>query len=464
MNAEASSLQDRFEKFLERHELVTRGTGTLVAVSGGVDSMVLLDLFRRIAPSWKLSLSIVHVNHGLRGRESDDDEAFVRTTAASASLPFFSTRLDIARYQETHGVSKQEAGRALRYQFFETVRRETGAACVATAHHADDNAETVLMNALRGAGVRGLSGIPIRREPAVIRPLLFAFRSEIEAHGRTYGIPYREDSSNTSRAYTRNHLRLDVLPTLSSDLNTDAARSLNRLSATMRSLASLIASEAERIAPSVVRSTSDGVSIAVDGLRSQPRFLQEELMLSVLRGLAVEPTQHKVEAMLALCDQPTGRSLDLSGTFALLRNRDTLVTFRRDVREFRRTIEVGPRYDFPGFRFSVRPLPSVPSRFDHPPGMEFADADRLGEHLVLRSWTDGDWFIPLGMDHRKKLSDFFVNARVSRPEKRSIPILESDGAIVWVCGLRLDHRFRISSSTRHAVQLTYETRNLPNTA
>lgn len=463
MNAEASSLKDRFEEFLGRHGLVTRGRGMLVAVSGGVDSMVLLDLFRRIAPSWDLSLSIVHVNHGLRGTESDGDEEFVRTVAASASFPFFSTRLDIPRYQEMHGVSKQEAGRSLRYEFFENTRRETGSASVATAHHADDNAETVLMNALRGAGVRGLSGIPLRREPAVIRPLLFAFRSEIEAHARAHGIRYREDSSNASRAYTRNHLRLDVLPALSSELNTDASRSLNRLSATMRSLASLIALETERIGPSVIRRSADGIAVVVEALREQPGFLQEELMLSVLRMLDIEPNQQKVDAMIALCDQPSGRSLDLSGRHALLRDRDTLVTFRRDVEGFHRDIEVGPEYDFPGFRFSVRPLPSVPRRFDHPAGTEFADADRLGDRLVIRSWAEGDWFIPLGMDHRKKLSDFFVNARVSRAEKRSVPILESDGTIVWVCGLRLDNRFRISASTRRAVQLTYETKGQPDT-
>lgn len=456
------SLLSRFEEFLTHNALVKHGTGVLVAVSGGVDSMVLLNLFRAIASEWDLTLSLAHINHGLRGEESDGDEEFVRDFAIEAGLQIFSTRIDIPEFQSIHHVSRQEAARTLRYEFFERARHEAGADVVATAHHADDNAETVLMNALRGAGIRGLTGIPMRREPGIIRPLLFASRADIEAYAHDHGIRYRQDSSNTSRTYRRNSLRLDVLPALGRELQTDAVKSLNRLSSLMRSLNDLVARETARVSPAVIFSSGERTTIAVGPLRAQPLFLQEELVLSVLRRLEIEPSESKVTSVLALCDQPSGRVIDLSGRYHVLRDRDTLIVSARESVTFEREIEIGGTYDFPGFRFSVQPAVSVPRTFGGSQDTAYADADLLGRRLVLRSWREGDWFIPLGMSGRKKLSDFFVNSKISRVRKPEIPILESDGAIVWICGLRLDNRFRVSPSTRRAVQLIYEPKEQPH--
>ncbi|MBI4418069.1 MAG: tRNA lysidine(34) synthetase TilS, partial [Ignavibacteriales bacterium] len=386
MSGNSATLKSRFEDFLTGNALVDRGNGVVVAVSGGVDSMVLLDLFRCIARTWRLTIAVAHINHQLRGAESDADEEFVRAIAGEAGLRFLSTRINIPEYQSAHGVSKQEAGRALRYQFLEHARLETGSQHVATAHHADDNAETVLMNALRGAGIRGLSGIPLRREPAIIRPLLFAYRSEIEAYAKERRIPYREDSSNTSRSYVRNILRHDVLPALGREFQTDAIRSLNRISALMRSLGELLVTETAKVSASVISQDGGQTALSVAALRALPVVLQEELVLSFLRLLEIEPTEQKVAAILGLCDQPSGRSIDLSAQYSILRDRQSLVVFHRETNEFQRDVQIGPDYDFPGFTFSVRPLPSVPDRFDHPPGMEYADADRLGRRLTLRSW------------------------------------------------------------------------------
>ncbi|GJQ19902.1 MAG: tRNA(Ile)-lysidine synthase [Bacteroidia bacterium] len=450
------SLLSRFEEFLTQNALVERGTGVLVAVSGGVDSMVLLDLFRTIASEWDLTLSLAHMNHGLRGEESDGDEEFVKNFALEAGLRIFSTRIDIPGFQSTRHLSRQEAARILRYEYLQRARKEAGADVVATGHQANDNAETVLMNALRGAGIRGLSGIPLRREPGIIRPLLFASRADIEAYAHDRGIRYREDSSNLSRAYRRNSLRLDILPVLGKELQTDPVKSLNRLSSLMRSLNDLVERESARVSPTVIFSTSERTIIALEPLRAQPLFLQEELVLSVFRKLEIEPSESKVASVLALGDQPSGRVIDLSRRYQVLRDRDALIVSARELVTFEQEIKIGGTYDFPGFRFSVQPTISVPRTFGKSRDTAFADADLLGNRLVLRSWREGDWFIPLGMHGRKKLSDFFVNSKISRVRKPEIPILESDGAIVWVCGLRLDNRFRVSPATRRAVQFIYE--------
>ncbi|MEX1138530.1 MAG: tRNA lysidine(34) synthetase TilS [Bacteroidota bacterium] len=457
MNSFQHTFLDTFERFITDHALVKPGDRVLLAVSGGIDSMVMLDAFSRIQSAWGLSLSVVHVNHQLRGEESQDDEEFLREAVRKLGLPFLTERVNVKDFQSKHHLSKQEAARTLRYEALERARIETKSKSVTTGHHADDNAETVLMNALRGAGVRGLSGIPIRRDPgSVIRPLLFAYRKDIENYAVTLGIRYREDSSNSSLQYKRNLLRHSLLPFLNDELQTDAARSLNRVSALMRSLGEKLSSETAKVSVEIL-SVRDGMTaVSIPKLLGQALVLQEEILLGVLRDHGIEPTTQKVQACLELCSQPTGRSLDLSADWCILHNRGELLLHHRVERApFEREVLVGQEYDFGTFRFASRLLDRIPNRVHYRDGAEVVDADKLG-HLVLRTWKEGDWFMPLGMKGRKKLSDYFVNSKVPKIEKHATPILESDGAIVWVCGHRLDQRFSISDSTHRAMELRFE--------
>lgn len=448
---------DSFERFIRGHALVEPGDRVLLAVSGGIDSMVMLDAFSRIQSAWELSLSVVHVNHQLRGQESLEDEEFLREAVRTRGLPFLAERVNVKDFQSDHRLSKQEAARALRYDALERARIETKSVSVATGHHADDNAETVLMNALRGAGVRGLSGIPVRREPgSVIRPLLFAYRKEIESYAMERDVRYREDSSNASLHYKRNLLRHSLMPFLNDELQTDASRSLNRVSALMRSLGERLSAETSKISGEILRVRDGMTSISIPALMHQPLVLQEEILLAALRDHGIEPTTQKVQSCLDLCSHPTGRSLDLSADWCILHNRGELLLHRRiDPAPFEQEIQIGQEYDLGAFRFAAHPLDRVPSGFHHQEGAEIVDADKLGR-LVLRSWKEGDWFMPLGMIGRKKLSDYFVNEKVPKVEKHSTPILESDGAVVWVCGHRLDRRFSISDSTKRAMELRFQ--------
>jgi len=457
MEAIQHTLVEQCEEFIRDHRLVKPGDRVLLAVSGGIDSMVMLDVFSRMQSGWNLSLSVGHVNHQLRGADSQKDEEFVRTSAQALGLKFLSDRVNVREYQSEHRLSKQEAARALRYEFFERSRIETQSDVVATAHHADDNAETVLMNALRGAGVRGLSGIPTRREPgSIIRPLLFAYRSEIEQYAIARNLRHREDLSNSSLAYTRNALRHTLIPFLNEELRTDASKSLNRVSALMRSLGEMLSFETAKIASDIVN-VRDGMTVlSISALHLQPLVLQEEIVLGVLRDHGIEPTAQKVQACLGLCKQPTGRSLDLSADWCVLHDRGELLLHHRIITEpFTREIIVGQEYDFGAFRFTAQPLDGIPDRFHRQEGTEVVDADTVG-HLVLRTWKKGDWFVPLGMSGRKKVSDYFVNSKISKLGKHATPILESDGAIVWLCGHRLDQRFSISGSTKRALELRFQ--------
>ena len=282
-----NDLQYRFEQFIKEHHLLRRGQSVLLAVSGGVDSMAMMSLFIDLAPSWQLTLAVGHVNHGLRGTESDGDEQFVRATAESHAIPFYSTRVETKRVARETGRSKQEAARAVRYEFLDSVRRRIGADVIATAHQANDNAETVLFNALRGAGVRGLSGIPvIRRDIPTIRPLLFATREAIEPFAHERNIAYRLDSSNLSTAYTRNFLRRTVLPELQRTFDPFIIQSLNRVAAVMGEYSRELEDRAQHRLSAIAGRERGLTAVSVSGFKSAPENVQGEMVLELIRSRA----------------------------------------------------------------------------------------------------------------------------------------------------------------------------------
>jgi tRNA(Ile)-lysidine synthase len=452
------ALAIQFERFLQSAELVRPGQSVLLAVSGGIDSMVMLHLFSQLPPAWNLKLAVAHVNHQLRGEESDGDEMFVRNAVASLNLPILCGRVDTVDHAHARHLSKQEAARELRYRFLDQARRQLNMDVLATAHQADDNAETVLLNALRGAGVRGLAGIPLRRAADnIIRPMLFARRREIADFARDCGIVFRLDSSNESIEYRRNYLRHKVIPVLEASGTFEFVPSLNRLARMMRQLDDLLTAEVRQILPGILVQEAQGaMSMNITKLQSKPEYLQEGLVLEVLRRLGAELESEKVQRVLALCDLTTGSQVQLSKDLHVYRNRERLDFIRpREESLLHEAVCLGKSYTFEDFRFSLSlPLPP-PTKLGTSKEVEYVDAEKLGSHLFLRTWQDGDWFLPLGMKAKKKLSDYFVDEKVSLLQKKKIPILESDGEIVWVCGKRLDERFKVTEGTHSVIKLEF---------
>ncbi len=437
---------------------MAKGDHVLLAVSGGVDSMVMLHLFAALRERMRFVLSIVHVNHQLRGEESLADEKFVQEKSALLQVPCVCERIDVMSYAHDHKLSKQAAARQLRYECFERVRQKVGARSVATAHQADDNAETVMLNILRGTGLRGLAGIPPKREPgSIIRPLLFATRAEIEAYAEEHGLVYRKDTSNRSLAYRRNALRHTILPVLQKRVP-NIFGILNTIAETMYDVNVRLHRSVDEALRSILREDSPGqYSLDVQALEQKPDFLWSEILVEILHRLRIEPTEKKVVALLRLCTSPTGRQVEMSGTLSAHRNRDHVVFQRaKHAEHTRRCVKYGGCYNYNGGRISISKPEPVPSVFHETSGVEYVDADRLGRHLILRSWQAGDWFIPLGMKTKKKLSDFFTDQKIPRYQKSSVPVLESDGSIVWICGKRLDDRFKLTDRTRTAIRLTYQ--------
>ena len=449
-----NTLSSRFREFSRTNGLFGEKETIVAAVSGGVDSMVLLDLLTR---ERGLTLIVGHFNHGLRGEESDGDEAFVAERARAYGLPFHTARGDTASEAKRRGVGIQEAARDLRYDFLIRLRDSTGAGRIATAHHADDNAETILLHLFRGTGVQGMSGIPVARD-GIIRPLLFAQREEIEEYARSGNIPFRTDSSNAKDGYTRNAVRHRVLPLLKELVSPSVVENINRSGDNFRSLASYVQEETKRVLESCTTGRdAEGLHLSIPCLLARPLLLRQHAILAALEEVGGAPAaSERVAAVLELLENETGTVVTLPGGAEALRSRNEVVLRRQAAPGgFSIPIEPGREYTRPGFRFA-----SALVETRGPAGgrnTEYADAERTGtEGLMLRSWRDGDSFTPLGMSGRKKVSDFFIDEKIPLYEKQRIPLLvTAGGEVVWVCGMRLDDRFKITPATRRVLRLEY---------
>ncbi len=462
------SFYNRFREYARRRRLFDDRSTVIVAVSGGVDSMVLLDLLVKEREAAGLSLIVGHFNHQLRDTESDGDENHVKQRALYYGLEFYVERARTADYARHLKLGVQEAARNLRYEFFDKLLQSSGFDRIATAHNADDNAETMLLNLFRGAGVQGLGGIPVyRQDRKVIRPLLFAPRQEIEQYAQLERLPFRNDSSNATDHYSRNYIRHHIVPLVKAQINPNLLQTLHRSSELFRELEAYLAYNARHTLDMVTTAKSDQeVHLSIPRLRAAPVLIQQYVVMMAVDQFAHQkPEYSQVAAIMNLADGDTGSFVSLTQDIVIYRDRDDLVVRRTDpVSEFKIAVMPNHRYEFSRFRFASQLLPQSEAFPTTNSNIEFVDADRIRTpDLVLRTWRDGDAFIPLGMNDKKKVSDYFVDAKVPVYEKHAFPILETrEGEIVWVCGQRIDDRFKITNQTKRVLRLEFS--RFPSTA
>jgi tRNA(Ile)-lysidine synthase len=450
-----------FHEYSRRRRLISDQSKIIVAVSGGIDSAVLLHLLAKERDTLGLSLIVAHFNHKLRNSESDADEQFVVDRARQYGLEIYIDRANTAECARHTRLGIQEAARNLRYEFFSKLLESSGFDSIATAHNADDNSETILLNLIRGAGVQGLSGIPaFRQDKRVIRPLLFARREEIEAYAAAEQVQFRTDSSNEKEMYTRNYLRHQILPLIRDQINPNIAATLLRTSELFRELEGYLLHTARTAMDMIaIEAGNAGVTLAIPRLKCHPTLIQQYvIMLAAQRVAGRRPEYEQVGKILELTEGLTGSWVMLSEQHGVYRDRDALVFRSMEApADFEITVLQNHRYDLNDFRFSSEPAEGNGWHFQPDTSVEYVDADQIPPgHLILRTWSDGDWFVPLGMKARKKISDFFVDAKIPLYEKRKFPILATkDGTIIWVCGQRIDDRFKVTDQTLRVLKLEF---------
>ena len=475
-SATRSALLTQLVRTVRQHRLFLPGQHLLVAVSGGPDSITLLSLLCRLARPWRLTLTAVHCNYGLRGAESDDDESFVKTFCHDRHLSLVIHRPKLVKRRQRS--SLQAAARDARYNFMKQLAHEVGADYIAVGHTANDQAETVLMWMLRGAGMAGLAGMSYARKDKIIRPLLDSTREEVLAYLDHEGLTYRLDSSNDKPLYHRNRIRKELLPAVT-QLAPAAVRLLQRQADVLREEEQYLETMTRDLMRALVSQDSGDVQrFNRQAFVELPVALQRRLLRAVLRTYDVERRASSLRVVelvrRVLLKGKSGTRLSLKQALVTLDEESVRLSPMRGTH----TDEIGSE-----LKRSECVLASVPStvywartgqqihvqhmtRYEAEQGRAgrstqrvLFDADRYSEPLVIRSWQAGDRFSPQGMKGRnKKLQDFFIDKKIARHQRDTIPLLVAPEGILWVVGMRQDERFVVSSGTRRCLIVSVSSR------
>jgi tRNA(Ile)-lysidine synthase len=471
------ALLSHFVRTARQQKLFVPGHHLLVAVSGGPDSIALLSLLHRLVRSWRLTLTAVHCNYGLRGVESDGDESFVATFCRERDLPLVIHRPRLVKRRQRS--SLQAAARDARYDFMRQLAHEVGADRIAVGHTANDQAETVLMWMLRGAGMTGLTGMPYVREDRIIRPLLAVTREEVTAYLNREGLTYRRDSSNEKPLYHRNRIRKELLPVIM-QLAPAAVRVLQRQADVLREDEHYLTGIANELVRTLVSHDSRGVQrVDRQALIELPVALQRRLVRAILRTYDEEGRASSLRVV-----ESVRRVFLKGGSGAQLSLKQALVTLDQGTVQFSPDAggDCSDQIDSEQEKREIlaAPVPSTVSwtrtnqqidvqlmtrraadalSMSSSSGLALFDADRFSEPLVVRPWQAGDRFFPYGMKGKsKKLQDFFTDRRLARRARGAVPLLVAPEGILWVVGMRQDERFVVRDETTRCLVVSVSNR------
>jgi len=435
------------QSFIEQENLCQNKDRILLAVSGGIDSASMFHLFQEAG----FSIAIAHCNFGLRGEESDQDEVFVQNLAEEFDIPFFNARFETKEIAEREGISIQMAARDLRYDWFEEIRKKYDYDYIAIAHNKDDVIETFLINLTRGCGLKGLSGIkPINGK--VIRPLLFAFRKEIIQYMTENDHGFREDSSNKSVKYSRNLLRHEIIP-LFEKLNSGFKETIIENVWRLKESETVYLDKIESKKEEIFKTKNQQIILDIEQLKLLNPITT--YMHEFLKPFGFSQTQ--ISDIINSLDGISGKKFN-SLTHRLIKDRTQLII---------EEISIINKKSFV--------INSINESIEYPLKLKLSEINRTDNYKIsrdlnsgsfdfnliefplnIRKWKNGDYFMPLGMNNLKKLSDFFIDNKFSLSEKENVWILESENKIVWIIGHRIDERFKITDKTKKILQINLQ--------
>lgn len=464
-SAPAGRLDRLVDRFMDRHRLMNRGDAILVAVSGGPDSVALLLLLAERAPGRGVRLGIAHLNHGLRA-EADRDEAFVGNLAAERQLPLHVRRADVRAYGRRHRLSLEEAGRALRYGFLEEILAAHGYTQIALGHQADDNAETLLLNLLRGSGPLGLAGIPAVRGGRYIRPLLTARRTDIEAYLAARGVAAAADATNAAERFLRNRVRHRLIPLLERDYHPQVSRVLGRTGLILQAEEEWLETLIDPIYADTLTETGAGwVGLDAAALGRMPAAAARRVIRRAVRHAKRDLRRigfDHIERVWALAQRGADAGpLHLPGGIRVFRRSGTIAVGTDTCApplppDFAYSLAGGGTLDIREtgevLVLSEVPLDAVPVPWPSDPAHAYMDLEAVGFPLVVRNFRPGDRFAPLGAAGTQKLKKYFSDHKIDRAERRRSPLLIGGGRILWVAGHRLDRSVAVTPQTRRVLK------------
>ncbi|TGE14124.1 tRNA lysidine(34) synthetase TilS [Hymenobacter elongatus] len=435
---------DRVRQFVAENELFSPATDyVLVAVSGGMDSVVLADVLHRL----EIKFAIAHCHFGLRGEEADADEEFVRKLAKKYEVPYFAEFFQTKEFAAQEGISTQMAARTLRYTWFERIRQTQQLDCIATAHHQRDAAETMLLNLTHGTGLAGLHGIKAKNG-FIVRPLLGVGKEDLFEYLVENRLTWREDASNDSTLYQRNRLRHDVLPVLR-DINPNLDQTLHITAERVGGAEEIVRRYVE---DTTAQARRDEAEVTYLNIPTLQRTAATTLVLhELLRPFGFSYVV--VKDIVAAFGAESGRRFE-SPTHLLVKDRDQLVIKPKTLTKFGTYQLQAGQTELKAEGLNLRAELSEATGLEIPRSKSVAalDADRLQFPLTVRRWQEGDWFMPIGMKGKKKISDFLIDQKVPLNLKDDVRVLvTADQKIAWIIGFRPDDRFKITEETQRVL-------------
>jgi tRNA(Ile)-lysidine synthase len=437
-------LLQRFKKHIQKETLFHGKDKLLLAVSGGVDSVVLCELCKQAG----YDFAIAHCNFQLRDADSERDEKFVSELADKYKVDFHVVKFDTKSFAKERKISTQEAARELRYGWFEEIRKKNGYQYILTAHHADDNIETVMMNFFRGTGIKGIRGIEAKHG-FIVRPLLFAHRSELEEFLQANKLDFVADYTNLQDDYTRNYFRNQVIPFIEksfSEVNENVLSNIGRF----REVELLYQQAVNLHKKKLIEVKGNEIHIPV--LKLKKTVPLHSIVYEIIKEYGFSASQ--TDEVIALLDSESGKYVQ-SSSHRIIKNRKWLIIAPNEAEKTDIIIIDGPgNWQFAIGNLQIETTPTSNFKPQTSNSLACLDADEIKYPLLLRKWKQGDYFYPLGMKKKKKLSRFFIDQKLSKTEKEKVWVIEMDKKIIWVVGYRIDDRVKITDKTKTVLKIT----------
>ncbi len=466
------SLPRRVLRFIREQNLIERPAPLLVGVSGGPDSVCLLHILLQLKDRLGIELHVAHLNHLLRGAESDADADYVSQLAQRFGVPVVLERQNVRAYRARRRCSLEEAARGIRYAFFAEICQTIGAGTVAVGHTADDQVETVLMHLLRGSGLSGLRGMqPVslwRAENGfqlrVLRPLLETGREETEAYCADQGLEPRWDSSNRSPVHLRNRIRSELIPLLQG-YNPNIKAALLRIARSAQADHQFLQQELSQVWDSIAIEEQSGIALDNKGFSSLHPSLKRHLLRATLErvlGSLDDISSAHIENLMKAMAKPAGKRLSLPGDLSFSGDYQRSLLAREEARcplsalVGKHKLNIPGQTALPGWHVQARILEHQPEADTEHSFQAYLDLDVAGDNLFVRGRRPGDRFQPLGLAQPKKLQDFMVDAKIPRTWRDRVPLVCSPEQILWVVGWRIDHRAQVSPQTKRVLSLEFE--------
>ncbi len=462
-NIFANDMIDHVKKVLIDEHFAMQGSRILLAVSGGVDSIVMLDIIAQLAEEMKYTVSVAHFNHKLRGLSSDSDEELVKKVCTAYNIKCYTGSENIMKFASENAISIEQAARTRRYKMFERLSGNLKIDFVSTAHSSDDSVETFFLNLFRGTGLTGLAGIPRQRHLVkntyMIRPLIDFKKENIYKYAKLRNLQWREDETNALTNYTRNKVRLELLPKIQQDFSPAIFDLINRTSKLIRGADEFITGFVNNAVEDLVKDRrKDQFHINIAQLETHSEFIQSEIIQSAIVSIfkLLPPNLKVLDRILALSKSPSGAIANINKQVFALRDREKIIFAQSSPLDsidmiIERISE--NNLDAGKFRLSVVDRKSV--EFSKDPFVEYLDADLIPAFMNLRNWEIGDEFKPLGMDGTMKISDFLTNQKISTIDKRSVLVLATKTDIIWVVGKRLSNIYKVTGTTSNVIKAEF---------